>query len=167
MPFAKQGITAQTEASSDNPNFMEFVKLYNALREQNGKLNDYIAGPSYEDADRSQLSPSETWASGYLFRKTLADCTIGMAMGLVAGTEDVTPAIKPTVYPGIFIALEEKLAGEYVKLQAASKCLKLFVGLIPGNVYYTSTIPGVLTNAVGTQKVGVSLTDSELIYLGA
>lgn len=165
MGFSKSGTTGQTEVSSDNPNYNEFVKLFNAVKELNGKLNDYIAGVQYTEEDLSNLTQSEIWAAGYLYKKTLAPCTIGMAMGISGA--DVTPCVKPTVYPTVLIALEEKAAGEYVKLQAQAKVLRLFVGLVPGTIYYTSTFAGVLTNVTGGQKVGIAMSDSELLYIGA
>lgn len=166
--FSRSGSTAQTEVSQDNPNFAEFVKLFNALKETNGRITDYVVGKDYTDEDIAGTSPSETWVSGLMYLPNVGGCTAGNLMVIRRkGTTNGCECLKAsTTNLGLLygIALDARADGEVVKLQIAPKILKLFVGLIPGAMYRVSATAGVLTNAGASTQIGVAVTDTELYF---
>lgn len=169
--FARSGATAQTEVSSENPNYNEFVKLFNALRDTNGRFEDYIVGKTYTPEDLASgniPSPSEAWASGYIYLTVTANTTAGYVMGLrrkgTSSELEAVPASTSASYNLYGIAMHDCAVGEVLRIQLAPKTLKFFVGLIPANIYRVSATAGILTNSGSGAIIGVAVTDTELYF---
>jgi hypothetical protein len=165
------------EAVSEPSLYRNLADIYNSLRILQAALDKATGKTVYIGADRTEVSPIDTIISGELGRLyVICDdtCTAGSLLNIYGVTgvlharlADGANALK--FYTGV--AAEDCItSGDVIEIRVICGALPYYTGLIPGALYFLSTVPGAITLTAPTgsgtirQAVGQALTANILLF---
>lgn len=145
----------------DSQLFIEFLRVYNAIRALAAKVDLVSGQTAYSDEEKLAVKANSTVLVGnqaFLY----AECAVDVVAGNTVDFDATGKLILGTATTVKGVALEEKLTSEVCKV--------LLLGLLPitsatpGIVYYADTTTPGLISTSGSQVIGYGLPGGSIFF---